>query len=143
MDDLRDIQGFINKQKQNLSIGTASVIVKDNKVLMVKNVESNYWSFPGGHLHKEESLVEGLKREVFEEIGKQITIIKGPVFYQYKLNQSLNLILFFYLCTIQNDDGIYNSNNDEVKNAKWFEIGKFPKEIYENTQIILEHFLSK
>ena len=50
-------------------------ILKDNeKLLVVKRSENDdlypgAWEFPGGHLEKGETLKEGLKRELFEEIG--------------------------------------------------------------------------
>ena len=50
-------------------------ILKDNdKLLVVKRSENDdlypgAWEFPGGHLEEGETLKEGLKRELFEEIG--------------------------------------------------------------------------
>ena len=50
-------------------------ILKDNdEFLVVKRSENDdlypgAWEFPGGHLEKGETLKEGLKRELFEEIG--------------------------------------------------------------------------
>lgn len=50
-------------------------ILKDNdEFLVVKRSENDElypgaWEFPGGHLETGETLKEGLKRELFEEIG--------------------------------------------------------------------------
>ena len=50
-------------------------ILRDNdEFLIVKRSENDdlypgSWEFPGGHLEKGETLKEGLKRELFEEIG--------------------------------------------------------------------------
>ena len=50
-------------------------ILKDgNELLIVKRSENDdlypgAWEFPGGHLENGETLKEGLKRELFEEIG--------------------------------------------------------------------------
>ncbi len=51
-----------------------AVIISDGKVLLLKR--SNYlekhkneWDLPGGHIHNDESLKQGLFREVFEETG--------------------------------------------------------------------------
>jgi 8-oxo-dGTP pyrophosphatase MutT (NUDIX family) len=143
MRDLNKLSGYINKQAENLSVGAACVILNKGKVLMVENTKSGYWSFPGGHLHEDESLIDCVKREVYEEVGKQITIKAGPIFYQYKLNSELNLLLFFYLAEIENDDSKYSSVNGEIINAKWFVIDQLPDKIYENTQIIIQHFISQ
>lgn len=50
-------------------------ILKDNdEFLIVKRSENDdlypgAWEFPGGHLEDSETLKDGLKRELFEEIG--------------------------------------------------------------------------
>ena len=37
----------------------------------------NEWDLPGGHLHENESVLDGLKREVFEETG---LTVENPLF---------------------------------------------------------------
>ena len=44
------------------------------KVLMVFHKKLNIWVVPGGHLEPNESPVDGVKREVFEETGIMATI---------------------------------------------------------------------
>lgn len=66
----------------------AKVVIIDNKnrVLMLKRSRHlekypNKWDFPGGHLHVNESLLAGLKREVKEETSLEI---EDPVFIAKK-----------------------------------------------------------
>ena len=54
-----------------------AVVMKDGKALLLKR--SNYmkkyageWDLPGGHVQEEESIEEGLRREVEEETGLKI-----------------------------------------------------------------------
>lgn len=52
----------------------AALIEKDNKYLIARrSIESQdvlgKWEFPGGHLEDGETIKEGLKRELLEEIG--------------------------------------------------------------------------
>jgi ADP-ribose pyrophosphatase YjhB (NUDIX family) len=140
MDDLRNLHGFVNKTHLLMSIGVAGVNIKREKVLLVKNTKTDYWSFPGGHLHQDESLIMGLKREVLEETGKNINIVDGPIFYQYKLNNELTLLLFFYKIKFIDETERYESLNHEVNEAKWFDIKNLPEKIYENTKTIIDQF---
>ena len=47
------------------------VIYRNDKVLLLKNDKG--WDFPGGHMKKDESLIDGLQREVYEETGLTVT----------------------------------------------------------------------
>ena len=47
------------------------VIYRNDKVLLLKNDKG--WDLPGGHMKRDETLVNGLKREVYEETGLTIT----------------------------------------------------------------------
>jgi len=60
---------------------TASAIIFDDKkrILLTKRAvepKKNYWDFPGGFLEEGEYPQDGLKREIFEELGVKIKIIK-------------------------------------------------------------------
>ncbi|MFH1490346.1 MAG: NUDIX domain-containing protein, partial [Pseudomonadota bacterium] len=58
-------------------VGVGAVIFKDNKVLLVKRAKEpgkGLWSLPGGALELGESLVDGLKREISEEVSIEIEV---------------------------------------------------------------------
>lgn len=64
-------------------IGVASIIVKDNKILMGRRLGahgSGSWSFPGGHLEFNESVEDCARRETLEEAGIQITNLRDFAF---------------------------------------------------------------
>jgi len=66
-----------------MSNHTHAVIVKtyiwrDGKVLLLKrrdddDIYPGFWDTPGGGLHEGESALDGLKREVFEETGLELS----------------------------------------------------------------------
>ncbi len=55
-------------------IATFAVVLDSDRVLLVKQYRRNslIWSFPGGLLERNESLIDGVKREVLEETGAEI-----------------------------------------------------------------------
>ena len=58
---------------------TASVFVlKDDKVLMLKQTRSKYWLLPGGHIDDGELPHEAIIREVKEETNLDIKILQVP-----------------------------------------------------------------
>ena len=49
-------------------ISVAGLVYKENKVLLIKS-ENRGWEIPGGVVEQGEDILEGLKREIFEESG--------------------------------------------------------------------------
>lgn len=69
---------FENDLEDSSEVAKASIITKDNKILIL--LRSSYitdyadeWDLPGGHLRRAEEAEIGLDREVFEETGLDIS----------------------------------------------------------------------
>lgn len=65
----------------NYSIGVGALVVKENKVLLVRRAQEpgkGYWTNPGGYIEQLEQIDQTIVREVFEETGV-ITRVKGVV----------------------------------------------------------------
>jgi len=50
---------------------------KNNQLLIVKKsineqIDAGMWTIPGGKIYPQENIIDGLKREVLEEVGLQI-----------------------------------------------------------------------
>ena len=67
-----------NKSKDTKVVAKMVLIDENDRVLFLKR--SNYmdkfageWDLPGGHIIENESLTDGLKREVFEETQLKVT----------------------------------------------------------------------
>lgn len=61
-----------NDTLKSFSIRASTLIQVGDRYLMVLNEGANKYKHPGGHIHLNESLFEGLKRELKEEIGLEI-----------------------------------------------------------------------
>ena len=72
-----------------MTIVTAAIIIKDNKVLIAKRAknekQAGKWEFPGGKLEPNESLKDCLIRELKEELNISIEIVDyfGESRYDY------------------------------------------------------------
>ncbi|MCK5630339.1 MAG: NUDIX hydrolase [Nanoarchaeota archaeon] len=50
------------------------ILEKDNRILLIKKIKYQDYTFPGGKYNNFETDSEALQREVFEEIGVGVTI---------------------------------------------------------------------
>ena len=62
------------------------------------------WEFPGGHLEENETLEEGLKRELKEEIGYDKNFVSKLIGYDEEIYSNLHRIEFNFLIDVNKDD---------------------------------------
>ncbi|MFD1628945.1 (deoxy)nucleoside triphosphate pyrophosphohydrolase [Pseudopedobacter beijingensis] len=97
---------------------TCAIIFKDNKVLIAQRSKSMKlplkWEFPGGKIETDETMEEGLKREVMEELNINISIGEAlsPVEHHY---HDFSLNLYPFVCAYL--DG--NLEAKEHAQVKW------------------------
>ena len=114
------------------------VFMKDGIVLMHrKNVKRNkdyqeYYTFPGGHLEEGETLEEGVIREIKEEFGINVKVIKK--LYETE-NLKLNMKEYFFLCEYV--DGEFGTGDGEEysNNPKYIDAGEHIPEIVKQEDI--------
>jgi len=63
-------------------IAAGPVIIEDNKVLLNKHGDDNFWKFCGGKVNNER-LEETVKREAKEEVGVDIKILDHKPFIMH------------------------------------------------------------
>ena len=61
-----------NDTLKSFSLRASTLVQVEDKYLMVLNEGASKYKHPGGHINLCESLLEGLKRELREEIGLEI-----------------------------------------------------------------------
>ena len=105
-----------------MEIIVGSIIVKDNKILMVKEAKKqcySKWSFPAGHLEKNETIFEGAKRETLEETGCKVELKKVlPILM--KNDENKNVMIFNFLSDILEENDEYHTS--EILETKWLDI---------------------
>jgi 8-oxo-dGTP pyrophosphatase MutT (NUDIX family) len=60
--------GFLALFSQK-TLGARALIIKDGQILLVQHTYSKGWYTVGGGVEKNESPLEALKRELYEEVG--------------------------------------------------------------------------
>ncbi len=123
----------INVEDYKLNIRAAGVIIHNGKVLVHKNGKTNHYALIGGRVEIGENSAETVKREIKEEIGKDVEI-NGYIstienFFEMK-DSKYHEIMFIHKVEFVNED---DKNIDyELKNIEgkdylkyvWLEIDK-------------------
>jgi 8-oxo-dGTP diphosphatase len=111
----------------------AALIVKDGKVLMGLRKYSEdkiVWTFPGGRCEVAESLEEGLRREVFEEIGVtdlEIKKLLGEKPGAWINSEGVQDQVFMYECAIHQEPRLMEP--EKFLEWKWISSGNLSENL--------------
>ena len=64
----------IKTNDYNFKFRVSGLVIRNNKVLLVDMDDSGFLCLPGGYVELGETTEEAVKRELIEEIGKDVTI---------------------------------------------------------------------
>ena len=127
MDITVDVDG------QLLNVRTAMVIIHNNKVLAHRNINYDHYAIPGGRIQIGEDSAKAIKREVMEEMGKEIDLI-GYVttienFFEMK-GRKYHEIEFVHLAEFKDEEDkkiegiIKNIEGKDYLQYEWLDIDK-------------------
>jgi len=125
-------------EKQIMPI-VCGVIVKNNKFLLTKRADNEWgeelehikhlpWQIPGGGLEFGESVEECLHREIKEETGLKVEIVKMLPRLFHDVRGSWHGLFVCFLCKMK-DENQEVEINEEASDFGWFnleEIAKLP-----------------
>lgn len=109
----------IDVDDYRLNVRAAAIIIHNNKLLVHKNRNDNYYALLGGRVKFGENSEETIKREILEETGKEIEI-KGYIstienFFEIN-GLKYQEILFVYEAEFKNEND--KLIQDKIKNVE-------------------------
>jgi len=110
-------------------IASGPVIVENNKVLLNKHGDDEFWKFCGGRVEENEvNLMEVAKREVKEEMGLEIEIMNHDPYFFYTEKEvegiKVSVILVHFLAKRIGDI----IPGDDIREWRWIDIDDLDKE---------------
>ncbi len=119
-------------------IAAGPVIIENNKVLVNKHGDTDFWKFPGGRVDddNELDLREHAKREAKEEMGIEIEIIRPMSTLMTKKDKS-TVVLVHYLAKRIGEI----QPGEDIREWKWIDIHNLPEDVGPNIGPIIEEYL--
>lgn len=109
------------KNRAKFTIGVFGMIFDEqNRILLCHRRDYDLWNLPSGGLESREPPWEGVKREVKEETGFDVEVIKLIGIYSKRDHDDLALS---FLCKIIGGKATLNNEADKIE---YFEINKLP-----------------
>ena len=152
----------IKTNDYNFKFRVSGLVIRNNKLLLVDMDDSGFLCLPGGYVELGETTEEAVKRELIEEIGKDVTIKKylGVVenYFINKFSKKIHEISFYYTMDLvdkkleqKNFTLIENDKGHNIKlDFKWIDLDeidkfdispKFLKDLFKNNNLEFNHLI--
>lgn len=95
-----DLTFITENGRFNYRVG--AIIIRNNRLLMVKNENAPYYYSVGGRVHLHETAEEAVRREVFEETGlhlevERLAFVHENLFTEKFTGERFHELAFFYV----------------------------------------------
>lgn len=95
---------------------------------------SGQWSFVGGMVRSDESIMKGLTREILEEIGDVSKILKS---YPLDVFHSADGKFNYYSVLVIVEDEFIPTLNEESDGYCWVKVGQWPYPLHQGAKALL------
>jgi 8-oxo-dGTP diphosphatase len=110
------------------SVAVAGIVIDDRgRALLVRRRDNGRWEPPGGVLELEESITDGLRREVNEETG--LVVEPGALTGVYK-NMARGIVALTFRCQIISGELTTNSEADDFRWLTTEEVTNLTTEVF-------------
>lgn len=105
-----------------MKVISGCVIVRDNKILMVKEAKKKcygQWNYPAGHVEEFEKITDAAIREVFEETGCKVKLTGMLPIVSIDLEEETHILIRFTADILEEN---IKFDADEILEVKWINI---------------------
>lgn len=126
-----------DEESKRIFIRLRCVIVHNNKLLTSYSKEHDFYFFPGGHMIWGESIIDGCKREIKEELGNDVNFeFKKVLFIREFLEKEhdKHSIEFFILGDVNKYEELEGKLDPEHEDglwwSTWLNLDNLPKNLF-------------
>lgn len=123
--------------------GASAIIIKDNRILMIRTRGSDSWSIPTGGVEAGETAEEACIREILEETGYEAKIVK-ELHTKKTIIKDYKVISQYFFCEITGGEIQYQDPDKEIEEISWKNCKEISRLIhtYPEDQEVIKRLLS-
>lgn len=117
-------------------LGVRVILIRNNKVLLVKHTYQDGWLLPGGGVNRNETPEQAARRECREEVGADIGKLDLVGIFTQFLNYKNDHIILYK----SKDFSITTKSDFEIEKVEFFDIDSLPEDMMPgNRQRIMDY----
>lgn len=133
---LRRRAARLGQQRFTVTVG-AFIFDERGRILLLEHVfrPDDGWGVPGGFISKAEQAEEGLRRELREEIGIELSEVQ--LLFTRTLPKARQIEIYFRAAA----NGHPEPHSFEIKRAEWFEVTELPATLSKDQRRLIERVI--
>ena len=122
-----------------LPIGVRVLMVRDDKIFLVKHFYEDYWYIPGGTVERGETLEQSVRREAWEEAGATLKDLRlFGVYSHVELKKSSHIAVF-----ITQDFDLNGESDHEIESSGFYPLTDLPENMSPGSLHRIEEFMAE
>lgn len=117
--------------KDQFNFRCIAIFIKDNRLLIQKDIKDDFWALPGGRVELFENSRDTVVREIHEELGWKVQVIRPVWFFENffqiggtKVHEIATAYLMDIYDVIKFEPNVAFRGNEDHLVFKWFDISK-------------------
>lgn len=125
-----------------MTVGVRVILIRENRVMLVKHSYEPYWYVPGGGVKRGETIEQAARRESREEAGAELGQLHLLGVYTNLQEYKSDHVTVFY-CTDFSINAKKNHGGIEIEDSDFFEVKKLPDNISPGTRRRIYEYLNQ
>ena len=145
MDYVKYIRSLVGNNKIIMNAAACIIVNEKNEILLQHRGDDHFWGLPGGIMELGELPEDTAKREVFEETGFNVKIVRYLGDYHNFMKEwpggdKAHIICFIFIAEIIG--GTMTIDGIETLDLKWYEFSNLPRiDAIDHKNAINDYFL--
>lgn len=141
IDRVRVGTGIMLKRGNSILLGKRALDKVEEDLPVFENMRVETWTMPGGKLELNETLLECIKRETFEETG--IKVIDAELLSIRDTSEETGHFVTIGFISENFEGEAYDKEPQKIHDWQWFDLNDLPEHLFEPSRQMIENYLKK